>query len=444
MKRRHFLPMLAGALFPSGLRSSPATKPRVAVIGAGMAGLSAARHLRAAGVHPVLFEARARSGGRIHTDRSWGVPLDLGASWIHGTDGNPLTGLAREYGIIPVPTDEDSVQVTAPGGGRVPDDALVRLDGDYAALLESVPRAARSGEAALTTIQRLDRTWLDDPLRLYALTAYLEFDSGGELGTLSSRHGWADRAHPGPDAVLPRGFSSLTDALAVGLEIHSNTPVESFRTSGKNCEVGSRRGTEAFDALISTIPLGVLKSTACPGFPPLPRDHAAAVERLGMGVVNKVVIEFDRPFWDNGIQFFGNATGDGPRGRLAYWWNASSVLRRPVLVGFATGPWARTMEALDEARLAGEVRGALASTFGKGVPAWKQLTSSRWGRDPWARGAYSFCAAGATPDDFTMLSTPPAPRWALAGEHTIAAWRGTAHGAFLSGIRAANQILKNL
>jgi monoamine oxidase len=117
------------------------------------------------------------------------------------------------------------------------------------------------------------------------------------------------------------------------------------------------------------------------------------------------------------------------------------VVREPIVVGFATGSEADRLESLDDGKVVGEALGAYRAAVGADVPDPVAAVVTRWGRDPFARGAYSFLAVGSSADDRAALGEPLGPRLILAGEATSVRHPSTVHGAWLSGIDAAERLL---
>ncbi len=200
----------------------------VIVVGAGMAGLSAARALADRGLPVTVVEARDRIGGRVHTSTRWpDLPMDLGASWIHGTTGNPLTDLARAAGARTVETSYDRTLSLGPDGTEI---AL-----DYAAaeaLLTQALRAAYDAEADLPVLDAVTASpaWAQaTPAErrelLHMLNATLEQEYAGPLSRLSAWYGQEDEGFAGPDVLFPDGFGQVAAHLARGLTIRLSQPV---------------------------------------------------------------------------------------------------------------------------------------------------------------------------------------------------------------------------
>lgn len=440
LRRRRFLAsVLMAPAWTGWLRASPPPPPQVLVIGAGMAGLSAARQLHDAGVRVRILEARESPGGRIRTSRTGPVPFDHGASWIHGGKKNPLHALATQAQAPLQRSDWDATRVTGPGGHVA---EISRLEQDYDALITHLARTADPAETMETALRTRHPRWLEDPLRRWWLASDLEFDAGGPLARLSARHALDSEEYPGGDFYAPAGMDALPHLLARGLDLRTGVAVRHLRAEGTGYIAETTAGEEKAHAVICTVPLGVWKNQGLTCSPPLPAAHTAAIARLGMGVVNKIMLEFREPFWPQAPEFFGDAGSPGIQPCL--WINGWSIWQKPVLIGCLTGQAAVDFETATRAQQEARVRAALQTLGGSRVPPWTRWEVTAWGSDPWTGGAYSYCAAGSTPEDYQILARPVAPRLVLAGEHTEAAHRATMHGAWQSGRRAARQILQAL
>lgn len=298
------------AAHESGLRAAgeclAAGHRRVAVIGAGMAGLSAASRLAQAGLEVVVHEARDRIGGRILTDRNSGVPLDLGASWIHGAHGNPLVALAKRA-AAPLAATENSYTIRGKDGREI-------SDRDAPGWLFEVTEVQNSYGAAA---ERLGPAAYDD-----------------------------DTDYDGPDMLLPEGYSQVLDVLAGAYELRLSTPVSRITRDAAGAEVD---GTH-FDAAIVTLPLGVLKTRSVTFEPNLPKRKRAAIGRLGMGLLDKLYLGFDHVFWDRDVTWIMTPDTGLPRGQFNGWLNLAPYLDAPILLAFNGGPAARTLSGqTDEA-----------------------------------------------------------------------------------------------
>jgi len=277
-----------------------------------MSGLSAAHKLASQGLNVTVFEGRNRIGGRVWTDRRLGLPLDLGASWIHGTKNNPLTGLADQ--VKQQRTETDATYIVKGRGGRIINDR------DVPDWVENVVAVQHSAGANTNQINRL---------------AYL-FQSG----------------YSGPDVKFPNGYAEIFDALKGKYTTRLSTPVDRITYNNQGVSVGVEGATDkAFDAVIITVPLGVLKNGTIKFDPLLPESKAKAIDKLGMGTLDKVYLLFDQPFWDKDTTWIVTPENDLPQGQFNQWLNLYRYFDKPVIMAFNGGPPALELAALPDEKI---------------------------------------------------------------------------------------------
>ena len=282
---------------------------RVAIIGAGMAGLSAAHDLALDGHDVTVFEARNRIGGRILTDHSLGVPLDLGASWIHGHRRNPLTDLADSLDLDRVRMGEGFV-IRGAAGRHMP----VR---ETPAWLENV-----------ISFQHLAGA---DPEEVNLIAYNAQF------------------AYPGRDMQILAGMDALFGALHGRFDIRLGTPVRGISQSETGVALSlAGDGTETADAVLVTVPLGVLSAGDIAFDPPLPPERRAAMEGLRMGLLEKLYLRFEAPFWDAHVDWIATPENGLPRGQFNQWLNLIPVFGEPVLLAFNGAGPAWTLSAMPD------------------------------------------------------------------------------------------------
>lgn len=442
--RRGFLKTLAAGALPllgGGLRAS-AQGTRVAVVGAGMAGLAAVDRLSKAGVETVLIEARDRIGGRVWTAAPG---IDLGASWIHGPVGNPLVPLADAAGARRHPFNWNRYEFYEDGDLLPPAEAreVDRLYSRLEAHLRREGRRAGDGARLSRGIASFSRelSRSDRPLLGHVVNTYLIHEFAADPHRLSL--GWFDEGVNlrGADQLVPTGFAGLFDALEPADEVHLNRPVRTIRHGSGGVVLESDSGDLTADAAIVTVPLGVLKR-GTPAFdPPLSGGHALAIQRLGMGTLNKIHLRFPRVAWPRHVHAFGRID----RSRLwAEWVNFVPVNGEPALMGFNAGSRAERLEQRSDSAIIASAMDALRGTFGRSFPSPLDAHITRWHSDPWSRGSYSSLAPGSTPRDRRALAAPVHERLLIAGEACSVESPAMVHGAYRSGIAAADHLLATL
>lgn len=414
---------------------------KVVVVGAGMAGLAAAASLVEAGAEVVVLEARDRIGGRIFTDRSLGVPVEHGANFIHGFNGNPLAALAPEAGATPFFIDQESWQLFQADGVEPEDFEIDDVFDDLETIAEKAVEEA-DGDASLSlldVVELLDPALLQEPIGNWALTDTYEGEYGAPLSEISALHLDAGDTFDGPDAVLRDGYDMLARYLGAGLAIRLGHAVRRISHGQDGVTVETEAASFKADHCIVTVPLGVLKAGHIAFEPPLPEAQRKAIAAIGFGRLAKVSVAFDTAFWPQDQHFLGYASPQ--RGRFADMLNLVPIQNAPVLTLVASGDYAQKVEAMNEAALRADVTAVLRDMFGNAVPEPNAFARHSWSTDPFALGAYSFPAVGAAPGDHEALARQFALRLHLAGEHTSADHFGTVHGALLSGERAAGMVL---
>ncbi|KJQ53130.1 flavin monoamine oxidase family protein [Microbacterium sp. SA39] len=422
------------------------------VIGAGMSGLTTARMLVDAGRNVLVLEARDRIGGRMHSDRAAGFPVDRGASWVHGIDGSPLWDLVQALDIPTLEYTVGSFQV----GGR----PIENFDGDGNAMdaaatagwIADVEHAERllaeeistssPGDTYLDVTERaLDRSALS-PERIDDVREFfrhrVEEQCGAWIGDLDA-HGLDEDAIDGDEVIFPRGYDELPRRIAQGLDIRLGHAVTRVVRSPDGVVVDTAVGVFAADHVVVTVSLGVLKARAIAFEPALPDAVTGPIERLGMGVFNKIFLQFPRRFWDEGTYVI-RALGEAGE-HWHSWYDVSAVSGIPTLLTFAAGPFGRHMQELADEDVVADVVRSLRSLYGDAVGDPVAHWVTHWGEDDFSRGSYSHLAVGSSHHDHDELAGPVDGVLHLAGEATWGEEPATVGAAYYSGHRAAERIL---
>ena len=420
----------------AALPSSDPVRTDVLVIGAGLAGLACAQRLRSAGRRVLVLEARERLGGRLWTVRRQGVPIELGASWLHGIDNNPLHHLiTRELGL-PLRVSADQNRLTIGPDGRPWTSARTTQADAWLASL------ARRAEQQAGPDQPLSR-WLPpqlSPDQRFTLIADVVHELGAELAEIAADAPLGD-GQPllGPDALVPDGLDRLVQSLAAGLEIRRSEPVRQIQHSSGGVRVRTASGLiYQAQQLCCTVPLGVLKAGSISFDPPLPPPKQQAIAGLGMGLLDKIVLVFPQRFWQEASWIRND--GSVP-GLWSEWLDLTPLIGRPALMGFNAAETAKRLSRQPDADLLASAMGQLQRCFPQvEIPAPVDLLRTSWADDPYALGSYSFPAVGASPELRQELARP----WSslvFAGEAASDAFPATLHGAYLSGRKAAGILL---
>jgi len=442
------------SMAPAGAASP---RERVLVIGAGMAGLVAARLLADSGHAVEVLEARDRPGGRVHTDFSLGVPLDIGGSWVHGVEGNPLTLWCEALGIELIESQGDRLlldpRATAPTRTRQQAAAALGRAAFNAALQaaqwQSRTLAPIAGPRSISVRRALEpvlrQGWLPEIDRL-VVAQYIEMSEGvqGAVWDRIAVEEWFPTEGMERNAQPVGGFAALIADAAAPLALRTGTEIVRlvWTPAGVVAHARDGRRFEAERAIV-TLPIGVLRD-GLSFDPPLPDDQSAALARIGYGegVFGKLFLRFGKSFWPEPDKWFGRLP-EGPARRGSF--NTFVPLDReagaPVLLGFTNGATAVALDrAASDAEVASLAMRSLRFMFGDTVPEPTGVLFPRWLSDPFSRGAYTYPAIGERPGDRALHRRPLGGRVFFAGEASEPVEYGTIHAALWSGEQAAEAV----
>ncbi len=416
---------------------------RLIVVGAGVAGLTAADAARCAGAEVVVLEARDRIGGR-----TWTVPLgpgavDLGGAWVHGPIGNPVAealaaaglGARNDGAYYSRMALWDDGWVDAPGATALGAAVGADWDASEALALSGSDRfvdgvewflADRGLAGRALELARFGLLWVEG-----ALVTAAPPDRISLAGVASYSVGG------GGNLVPSGGYRMLVERLAARLDVRLGAPVTRVEHGGAGVSVHAGAETFEGDHAVVTLPLGVLQDGSVAFDPPLGGGHALALERLAMGHEEKVAMRFPERFWPESVWQITDMARD-----LAFpiWFDFSRHVGAPTLVCLYNPAIAPALAELPAEQRVGPALESLRRMFGS-VPDPDETLVTDWNGDPWTRGSYSYVPLGATIDDMRHLAEPVSDRLVLAGEATVPKSYGTVHAAFGSGLRAAGQAL---
>lgn len=440
--------LLSGCL--SSSKSNTSNKPSqaqfdVIVVGAGVAGLKSAKDLTEKGLNVLVLEAQSKVGGRLKVNNQLGIPFDEGASWIHGAGAHhPIAEIAAAAGLNTVETLSDKVAVYDINGQEYSDAVQDEQDSAFYSTVREVANEGSDDKSFQSVFTQIKPTFVNQRYEDYMLSAYLEFDTGADTTKLSSNQFYDDEALDGPEMLAINGYDHIANYLATGVTVKTNHVVTAINYADEVVKVSTSNGA-AFtaDNLIVTVPLGVLKNNKINFQPALPEYKQEAITSLSMGNVNKFLLVWERSFWDSQVHYIGYTSEQ--KGRFNYFMNMEQFIPNShALMTFTFGDEADAVESLSDEEVIKQITDNLKAIYGDEVPSEQpKLLRTKWRSNPYSFGAYSFVGVNSDSHNFELLARPVANKLYFAGEHTSRDYRGSVHGAYLSGQRAAEQILQN-
>lgn len=438
------------------VRAADAPVPDVIVVGAGLSGLTVAKDLRRAGKTVLVLEAADRIGGRAHTDRTFGAPIelgatkwlhgiDLGAGWIHGADQNPLRALVDEFGFSRAPTKLDGAVFV--GSHRLSPEEHQAFETALEQTEDAMEKARNAG------LDRPASEFLPKSSAYRSLVAgnIGPLESGSDIAQTSSVDAVAFQADP--DDFVREGIGTLVEHFGRDVPVQLNSAVTAIRYGvaiGGGVLVETASAKYRARRVVVTVSTGVLAAHHIAFAPELPAWKWEAIRGLPMGVLNKIIFRFDEDILPNEpvSEWVLHQQSPPPeRGDPEVMAFVVKPLGSKLIVGFFGGTQARRFEQLGDQAAADYAKAALAEMYGPALVSRirnDQTKATHWGQNPLTLGAYSAALPGAS-KLHAALAKPVDDLVFFAGEATgPVEYNGSLAAAYVSGLQASRAVQASL
>ena len=408
----------------------------VIIVGAGISGLSAADYLIDIGKDILVLEARDRVGGRIWS-HSWnGITIEEGANWIHTSDGNPLTEFAEKHGFTTYETPLNSMVVYLDGREINNDDYNYVVNQFWSHILAKQFKGKDESLAKTVSDFKINRSFSFDKKKIlnYLANSEISNEYGTDMENLSRDYFDISKGYGDGELLLLDGLQQIIDILKDGVNVRLNHIVTKIAYQDSRVIVYTKNKQFISEKVLVTVPLGVLKSGDIEFLPPLPKNKQNAISELGMGLLQKHWLLFEEVFWDEDVIWILSANEQN--------WECMNYAHtgKPILLCFSMGKYAKYQESLADSIITSDIMSVLRNTYGQNIPAPVDVFFTKWASDKFSYGAYSFTSVGNTPETYYEISVPIDDLIYFAGEHTHQDYPATIHGAYLSGLRAAQSM----
>jgi monoamine oxidase len=416
------------------------TQTDVVIIGAGTAGLSAAKELSKRGISFIVVEASHRIGGRAYSEEiAPGVWFDLGCAYLdhgpqfpnHVDESNPFIGFVQNRGELVEEYRYDSHYIY--NGRPLGDAEMKALEAFYQECDEAIGKSVAAGEdLAISEVIDLENPYAIPYMDMMAVTAPKDLDEASAADFFHKVDDWKS-------FNTLRGYGNLVARWGGDVEVSLNTEVESVDWSGKAVQVNTVKGSIGARCLISTVSNGILAAQSIHFEPRLPDWKIEAIQGLPMGFENKIGVHFTKDVFDPEAGGYYQAWSDEAQGAYI----DVNLMSTNVVTVFIGGRFSVWMEKRGQQAAREFAVDRIADVFGNEIrQAVGRSIVTAWATDPWTYGSY----ASALPGQFHQRKSLPLAiddKLFFAGEATARA-NGTCNGAYWSGVRAAREVAEML
>eukprot|EP01080_Neovahlkampfia_damariscottae_P007617 gene7617-11940_t len=430
-------------------------KKEIIIIGSGMAGVSTARHLqsklkeKSTNFNITILEGRERVGGRMWTThfqiKDKKIPVDLGATWVEGPRSEEIQELCKKFGINLVDSQSPSLYLDSKNENvnETYVNKMYKIFQKHMEIAMERPNKDTTVRIALERYFKETGQDFEDKELLQFFLNQIELFEGGSIDEISAWSLDDSDNEDEPFGIVKEGYGTLLEKYSKGLNIKLNHIVTHVDYSNSNeIRVITNQGLFKADIIVCTIPLGCLKNETIQFYPKLPEKKLNVIKKMGMGVLDKTVLEFPFIFWDEKLLKLNHFWKPKHREIEEFFCINDLHKGSPIIVAYYSASFAKEVELLNDQQTVEKVLNILKEFYGKDIPNPLNYFITRWNRDPFARGSYSFDTVGLKEKDHDILGEPIENRLFFAGEASTSKSYSFVNGAYLSGKRDAKRISK--